>query len=202
MVEININPPVGYEVDEIYYVIEGSDEKIVIQNSSFKMPPNHISIFINLKETKYTINYSLDGGEFDNTPISYYTVNTPTFNLPAPTKEGYIFLGWTDKDLIDPTLSYTVSQGSTKNISVEANWEIAKYNVTVEIIGEGSIDTASLVEYNHEQYYDMSMSDGWRLAEIYYIKAGDTEKVMMGADIFIMPASDITIYAVFEKIYQ
>ena len=183
----------------MYYVIEGTEQKVVIKNNKFTMPPDNIAIFINLKEIQYTIKYSLEGGEFANTPASSYTINTPTFNLPQPSREGYNFIGWTDKTTPAPILNYTVVQGSAKNINVTANWEIREYNVTVDTTGQGSFDGSSVAEYKSTQNYTISMSEGWHLAEIYYIKAGDTERVEMGADSYVMPASDITIYVVFEK---
>ena len=200
MVEININFPVGYELEEAYYVIEGTEEKIVIKDNKFKMPPHHISLFINLKEIKYTISYDLCGGEFDDNEIKNYTINTPTFDLPVPTKLGHTFLGWTDDNLLTPTLNYTITQGSTTDVEVTANWKAIVYNITTNVVGDGSIHTTSTAEYNFEQYYDLFVSDGWMFVEIYYIKAGDTEKIYMGADLFIMPASDITIYVILKKV--
>ena len=44
----------------------------------------------------YSITYDLDGGSFYDTPISVYTPETATFNLPNPVKPGYRFIGWTD----------------------------------------------------------------------------------------------------------
>ena len=43
---------------------------------------------------EYNITYDLDGGTSSDL-IESYTRNTDTFTIPAPTKEGYTFVGWT-----------------------------------------------------------------------------------------------------------
>ena len=44
--------------------------------------------------TEYTITYNLDGGIQGEDAVTSYNVETPTFNLPTPTKTGYNFEGW------------------------------------------------------------------------------------------------------------
>ena len=51
----------------------------------------------------YYIQYNLNGGVLPETAINVYTVETPTFKLPIPTKESgefydYEFAGWFDKN--------------------------------------------------------------------------------------------------------
>ena len=78
---------------------------------------------------RYTITYTLDGGTLSS-PINNYTKMTPTFDLPTPTRNNYIFDGWCigTNNCSKP---YTVTQGSTGNISVTASWHQKQtYNVT------------------------------------------------------------------------
>ncbi len=200
MVDININPPKGYDVEEIYYVIDGSDEKVVIHNNRFKMPPHHISIFINLKEIKYEIKYDLCGGSFETTTISYYTINTPTFTLPHPTQKGYNFIGYMDKQSTAPILNYQIEQGSTKEISVWAEWELAFFDINTVVEGQGSITISGNAQYQSNEHCGAVAEEGWQLVELYYIASETGDRVDLVEGYFTMPYCDITVYAIFEKI--
>ncbi len=74
--------------------------------------------------TKYTITYNLNGGELaeDKTNPETYTVDTDTFMLNNPTKQGYTFAGWTGTDLTTATTEVTVAEGSTGNRTYTATW--------------------------------------------------------------------------------
>ncbi len=199
-VEVNINLPKGYCIDELYYVVEGTEEKVVIKNNRFKMPPNHISIFINLKEIEYTITYNLFGGSFESDPITTFTINTPTFNLSVPTREGFDFVGYMKKEDIEPRITYPVNQGTTGNISVDACWDPSYYNVTTHVVGEGEVFSPGAVQQSYSVTLSATPDDGWEFVEVYYIKSSDTEKITIEDYSFVMPMSDIDLYYVFEKI--
>ena len=87
------------------------------QDTSSENNPN------NSKE-EYTISYNLDGGSF-NTSVNpkSYTVDTETFTLNNPTKEGYIFIGWTGSNGSVPQKTVIIEKGSTGNLSYTANWK-------------------------------------------------------------------------------
>lgn len=81
---------------------------------------------------RYTITYNLDGGTLNN-PINTYTIMTPTFDLPTPTKTDATFDGWCiGNNCSNP---YTIMQGSTGNISVTAKWK-TKQIFTVTYTGD------------------------------------------------------------------
>lgn len=77
----------------------------------------------NSKE-EYIILYDLDGGSFNTSgnPKSY-TVDTETFILNNPIKEGYIFIGWTGSNGTTPQKNVTIEKGTTGNLSYTANWK-------------------------------------------------------------------------------
>ncbi len=61
----------------------------------------------------YVLTFELDGGRFDEDVPSYYTYETPTFTVPEPVRDGYVFTGWTTEEevAVDPvlfTLTFTV----------------------------------------------------------------------------------------------
>lgn len=69
----------------------------------------------------YAISYELDGGAAENP--SNYTIETETFTLNNPVKEGYRFLGWTGSNGEEPQTEVTVAKGSTGNLNYTAHWE-------------------------------------------------------------------------------
>ena len=72
--------------------------------------------------TVYNISYTLDGGSVATSNPESYTIETPDFTLVNPTRDNYIFLGWTGIDLAAPTKTVTIAQGSIGDRSYTANW--------------------------------------------------------------------------------
>ena len=78
----------------------------------------------------YEITYDLQGGTIIG-EISNYDINTNSFTLPIPTKENYIFLGWSGTDISGIQKNITISQGSIGNRNYIANWEYNSYTITL-----------------------------------------------------------------------
>lgn len=90
----------------------------------------------------YTINYDLNGGTAStDLSVAYgkYTVNSPTFTIPNPTKEGYVFSGWYGGDiLLAPSQSgtnVTIKKGSTSNYNFKAIWNYEYYSIKYNLNG-------------------------------------------------------------------
>ena len=83
---------------------------------------SNITLYAIWKVVSYSITYNLNGGSVTGNPTSY-TIETTTFTLKNPTKEGYKFIGWTGTNLNSSTLEVTIAKGSTGNKSYTANWE-------------------------------------------------------------------------------
>lgn len=89
------------------------------------------SVYIPLEMIQYSISYNLNGGSLLVSNPATYCINTETFTLYNPTKEGYIFTGWTGSNGTTPQINVSISKGSTGNKSYEANWERKTYAVTL-----------------------------------------------------------------------
>ena len=74
----------------------------------------------------YYISYDLDGGTNPKNPTRYNML-TETFTLNNPTKQLYIFNGWTGTDLNEPTKVVTIPQGSTGDRKYTAHWDLPNY---------------------------------------------------------------------------
>ena len=202
IVVVNIAVPDGFHVTELYYVEAGTSERVDIINNQFKMPPNNVSIFVSIEETVYTITYNLDGGTFNVGFVETFTISTSTFTLPKPSKLGYNFIGYTFGTTGTPEQEITITKGTKENIVVYAHWNLAHYSKDIgNIEGQGTIDIyGSIAEYNSEQFILVDPADHWKLKELYYIKVGTSTKIYIINNRFTMPAFNIKIYVVFEKV--
>lgn len=74
--------------------------------------------------TYYEITYDLDGGTNNPENVTQYALGENVV-IKAPTKEGYIFIGWTGSNGSNPEKEVTISNDQTGNLHYVANWEIA-----------------------------------------------------------------------------
>ena len=83
------------------------------------------SFTANWTPINYDITYNLNDGvlaEGDTNPAQY-TIESDAITLKNPTKEGYIFTGWTGSNGDTPQTEVTIPKGSTENKNYVANWE-------------------------------------------------------------------------------
>ena len=83
-----------------------------------------IELTASANAVEYAIAYELGGGalkEGETNPETY-TVETETFTLNNPTREGYIFTGWTGSNGTTPELIVKIRQGTTGELGFSANW--------------------------------------------------------------------------------
>ena len=93
---------------------------------------------------QYTISYELNNGQANN-PTSY-TIESETFTLTAPTRDGYTFTGWTGSNSETPEMVVQIVKGSTGDRAYTANWSILEYTVTYDL------DGGTLASVNPETY--------------------------------------------------
>ena len=93
-------------------IIDGTPYEVYINEDA-----NDVSNF-------YRITYDLKGGILhsgDENPENY-NINTESFTLNNPEKNGYYFLGWSGTEICSDEV--TIQQGSTGNRKYIANWEL------------------------------------------------------------------------------
>ena|GEM_PF-3469260 len=139
----------------------------------------------NSQPETYTITYDLEGGtNASGNPASYQKKDVP-IEIGNPTREGYIFTGWTVShggEQTDVAPSYSIPAGTTGNIGLKALWEEAEqpetYNITYVLDGgtnasgnPGSysaadqfpirIDTPTRTGYTFEGWLVTYADEGW-----------------------------------------
>ncbi len=81
----------------------------------------------------YTIEFDPCGGShIDNKD---YTIETVTFTLPTPNRNGYKFEGWFDNEEFTGDAVISIEQGTTGNKKYYASWSIVEYTVKFESNG-------------------------------------------------------------------
>lgn len=90
----------------------------------------HYYLYIYLDENEYICKMDFDEGTGEK--VVKYSVNTETFTLPIPTKQGFEFTGWTGSNGDTPQINVTIAKGSYGDRSYKANWR-KTYNVIAEI---------------------------------------------------------------------
>ena len=99
------------------------------------IPAQNVTINATWTAIVYTLSYNLDGGDVATANPTNYTIESETFTLNNPTRDGYDFLGWTGTGLDAATESVVIATGSTGDRSYTATW--GKKSFTVSITGGG-----------------------------------------------------------------
>lgn len=106
-----------------------------------------MTLYAKWEVSVFDITYELNGGINASENPDSYDVNKLPLVLGEPTKTGYNFLGWyLDDEKID-----SIVEGTTGEIKLVAQWEIATYNITFDLVG-GSWQDLTGIEwpYNHD----------------------------------------------------
>lgn len=80
------------------------------------------------------ISYNLNAGVDPGNP-SAYSPDSADIALLPPTREHYIFDGWTGTDLNERTINVTIAAGSTGDRSYTAHWDAVSYELSYDLAG-------------------------------------------------------------------
>ena len=122
---VTLTVKAGYEANNVS-VKNGSTSITVTDNGngtySFTMPAGAVTVEAEVTPITYAITYELDGGTVATANPTKYTVETETFTLNNPTKNGSTFAGWTGTGLSGATMTVEIAQGSTGARTYTATW--------------------------------------------------------------------------------
>lgn len=154
---------------------------------------------------EYNITYNLDGGEADNPII--YTVETDDFTLEAPEKSGFVFIGWTNDLISEPTINITIEKGTEGDLEFTANYRAVHGTIHFDkngddvtgempdlIVENGEIIAFPTNAYTREHYIFI----GWSIdpdSTDYLFPDCYTESNAMDID----ADEEITIYAIWQE---
>ena len=97
----------------------------------------------------YNITYELEGGRLDQSNYSTYTIETGSFTLINPSKEGYEFKGWTGSNGSYPEKNVYIGRGTMGDKSYTAHFEPIVYTIFYELNG-GRLERSNVETYTIE----------------------------------------------------
>ena len=103
-------------------------------SETFNMPAYNATMTANAKPMVYDITYDgIEGATFASDNPTKYDVTSATITLNNPTKDNYVFLGWTGTDIPsgEASMTVTIPQGSTNSRSYVASWVCSVYTFTL-----------------------------------------------------------------------
>ena len=129
MPTVNIPGRSGYSFGGYYSQANGGGKQYLkpgtsttaVSNNNWDIASNS-TLYAKWNLNTYTISYDLAGGAIASPNPTSYTVETATFTLNNPTRDGFVFAGWTGSNGSTPQTSVTIAKGSTGNKSYTANW--------------------------------------------------------------------------------
>ena len=132
----------GYIFSHWNTISDGSGSSYT--KSSVCKAEEDLTLYAQWKVISYTIEYDLDGGtlpEGKNNPNTY-TIETETFTLNNPEREGYEFVGWRLNNG-EPNKNVSILKGSSENKTFTAVWsDFDSFSIGYDSNGgEGKVDT-------------------------------------------------------------
>jgi len=88
---------------------------------TFEMPAENVMYGAGAFAITYTITYN-DVDQAELNPAEY-TIETETFTLVNPAREGYEFMGWTGSNGTTPQMTVTIQKGTYGDLEYTANWK-------------------------------------------------------------------------------
>lgn len=116
-------------------VVDDIDVAIIkkyLAGSNIKLPYN--------SGNTYSISYNLNGEQESSRNITRYAEISLPYTLLEPTRDGYVFAGWTGSNGNTPQKTLTIATGATGNINYIANWII--YG---DANGDGEVNIMDLI---------------------------------------------------------
>ena len=147
----------------------------------------------------YEIQYQTNGGVNDTTnPISY-TIDSPTLELKAATRDGYTFVSWCNDISLTQEIA-VIQSGNTGNITLYAKWSANENTLHFNANGgDGSMEDQKIKTGETAQLrQNLFSKSGSRFAGWGYAPSGSSVYEEKAA--YTMgPQSDYTLYAIWTQ---
>ena len=85
---------VFYYLENSTFVASRTNYVLTVAELAAQKPDNILTLYARWVPITYSINYVLHGGQNNANNPSSYTVESPSINILAPTKNGHEFTGW------------------------------------------------------------------------------------------------------------
>jgi uncharacterized repeat protein (TIGR02543 family) len=186
-------PKEGYTFDA-WYTLETGGVKVEKSKTVFG---EDAAIYAHWTPITYKITYALNSGTLSFSNPATYTIETPGFELYAPTRLAYTFDGWTGSNGTKPDPVVSINLGSTGDKTYAANWTPEYYVITFEPKGGAMTqESAGTILGGKLETLPMPLKEG-NIFEGWFMTEVGGEKVTTNT-VF---GGDATIYAIWTPIY-
>ena len=136
-----VTPATGYELKT--FTVNGEDKTPTEGSYTVSNLLADQTVVAGFTPITYTLTYDLAKGSVATANPATYTIETATFTLKNPTREGYNFAGWTGTGLTEATTTVTIAKGSTGERSYTATWTPINYDITLTLDGGTATNPAT-----------------------------------------------------------
>lgn len=204
-IPVTVSPNEGYELDELYYTEENSDEHHAIEAVdgayTLTMPAAPVTLHATFKEAEYTVSIAsgIENGSLKTDPEKAHRGSTVT--VTATPDEGYELEAITvttgdDQPVAVKDGKFTMPAG---NVTVSASFKKVVYTVSVDKDiknGKVSVDPETAT-VGDSVTVTATSDEGYELEAITVTADGKDVAVKDGK--FTMPAGNVTVSATFKK---
>lgn len=204
-IPVTVSPNEGYELDELYYTEENSDEHHAIEAVdgayTLTMPAAPVTLHATFKEAEYTVSIAsgIENGSLKTDPEKAHRGDTVT--VTATPDEGYELDTITvttgdDQPVAVKDGKFTMPAG---NVTVSASFKKVVYTVSVDKDiknGKVSVDPETAT-VGDSVTVTATSDEGYELEAITVTADGKDVAVKDGK--FTMPAGNVTVSATFKK---
>ena len=206
----DITPDIGYELDEIFYTLTGSEFRyaITLTNGEYILQgqAQNIEIYVTFKKIEYQLSkVPVTNGSFDfikngqNVSVANYgdeiTISI-TPNIGYKIQE--VLINGSKLNQINGKYSFVMP---SQNVAVEVMFEKTEYSITS---GEGIINLSPLsgASYGEKVTFNVENKIGKEVFKVYYVVAGDetqyTPVLEDGTYSFDMPNGNVQIFVLYS----
>ena len=137
----------GYTFEH-WYIRNGTVDEAFDFNTTIN---ENITLVAKWEKQTYKITYDLNGGSLESGDINpeSYNIESEKITLKNPTKQGYVFVGWTGSNGTTAQTAVSIEKGSTGDKEFKATWTIINYSINYELDGgELATDKENPTQYN------------------------------------------------------
>ena len=137
----------GYKVSGWY---TDAEKTTPVTTIPFDATTGNVTLYATWGLADYAIAYDLNGGSLATPNPITYTAETAAFTLTNPTRENYVFIGWSGTDIDNVSYTVTVEQGSTGNRNYTATWTPVPYGITYNGMEGATFESVAPTTYTIE----------------------------------------------------
>ena len=210
---ISVSPTSGFYGDTItltstaetgyrftgWNVTTAGGQTVTVTGNTFSLPAENVTVRANVEHIQYNLTVIPTTGITVTAPATAYYLNTITLNKTVST--GYRFLSWNVTTAGGNTVSLSGDTFSMPpdNVTIQALGEKIVYNITeVQTEGGSVLSNRTNATYGDQVSLTSVPSIGYRFVS--WNVAANGNPVTVTGNTFSMPASNVTVAAVYEKI--